>query len=108
MTAEATDSTSASSSSSSSMPKYEITSEIIEFYRGKSIFITGATGFLGKALIEKLLRSCYHLNKIYVLVRGKKGKTPMQRADEITDCKVRYFLNSYLNLIKNIKFYPKK
>ncbi len=93
MTAEATNSTvesSSPSSSSSSMPNYEITSEIIEFYRGKSIFITGATGFLGKALIEKLLRSCYHLEKIYVLVRGKKGKTPMQRADEITDCKVKY------------------
>ncbi len=93
MTAEAMNSTvesSSPSSSSSSMPNYEITSEIIEFYRGKSIFITGATGFLGKALIEKLLRSCYHLEKIYVLVRGKKGKTPMQRADEITDCKVKY------------------
>lgn len=67
------------------------TSEISDYYKNKSIFITGATGFLGKALIEKLLRSCYDLNKIYVLVRHKKGKTPTQRLDEIVDCKVIKF-----------------
>jgi fatty acyl-CoA reductase len=63
-------------------------SEITEFYRNKSIFITGATGFLGKALVEKLLRSCYDLDKIYLLVRGKKGKSAMERLDEITNCQV--------------------
>ena len=73
---------------------YEITSEIIEFYKDKSIFITGATGFLGKALIEKLLRSCFHLNKIYLLVRGKKGKTPNERIDELVNCKVAKILIS--------------
>ena len=71
-----------------SAANYEITSEIIEFYKDKSIFITGATGFLGKALIEKLLRSCFHLGKIYLLVRGKKGKSPQQRLDELVDCKL--------------------
>ena len=65
-------------------------SEITEFYRNKSIFITGATGFLGKALVEKLLRSCYDIDKIYLLVRGKKGKSPMERLDEITSCQVMY------------------
>ena len=63
-------------------------SEISEFYKDKSIFITGATGFLGKALIEKLLRNCYDIKKIYVLVRHKKGKAPAQRLNEIVDCKV--------------------
>lgn len=32
-------------------------SEVGEFYKNKSIFITGGTGFLGIALIEKLLRA---------------------------------------------------
>ena len=64
------------------------TSEILQFYKDKSVFITGGTGFLGKTLIEKLLRSCYNLKKIYLLVRPKKGKTPSQRIEEITNCEV--------------------
>lgn len=32
-------------------------SETAEFYKNKNIFITGGTGFLGIALIEKLLRT---------------------------------------------------
>ena len=32
--------------------------EIADFYNGQSAFITGATGFMGKVLVEKLLRSC--------------------------------------------------
>jgi len=63
-------------------------SEITEFYRGKSIFITGATGFLGKTLVEKLLRSCYDLDKIYLLVRTKKGKSPNERLNDIVKCKL--------------------
>ena len=66
-------------------------SEIYKFYKDKCVFITGGTGFLGKALIEKLLRSCNHLKKIYLLVRAKKGKTPSQRIDEIISCEVNSF-----------------
>lgn len=35
-----------------------MTSEVVEFYKGKNVFLTGGTGFLGITLIEKLLRSC--------------------------------------------------
>ena len=65
-------------------------SKISKFYENKSIFVTGATGFVGKVLIEKLFRSCYNLNKIYVLVRSKKGKQPSERLEEITNCKVNF------------------
>jgi thioester reductase-like protein len=70
-------------------------SEIINFYRNKSIFITGATGFLGKVLIEKLLRSCYDLKKIYVLVRHKKGNTPAQRLNELVNCQLFEMVSQY-------------
>ncbi|XP_058793396.1 fatty acyl-CoA reductase wat-like [Phymastichus coffea] len=58
---------------------------IQEFYAGQSIFITGGTGFMGKLLIEKLLRSCPGIAFIYLLVRPKKGKDVHQRTEELID-----------------------
>ncbi|KAG7305910.1 hypothetical protein JYU34_008462 [Plutella xylostella] len=49
---------------------------ISEFFAGKSVFVTGGTGFLGKILIEKLLYSCLSIDKIYVLIRKKRGRNP--------------------------------
>ncbi|XP_025072855.1 putative fatty acyl-CoA reductase CG5065 [Pogonomyrmex barbatus] len=43
----------------------------------------GSTGFLGKVLIEKLLRSCPDISTIYLLIRTKKDKCPETRLDEI-------------------------
>ena len=47
-------------------------SDIAAFFNDKSVFITGATGFMGKVLVEKLLR-CTNVRKIYLLIRPKKG-----------------------------------
>ncbi|KAH0535819.1 hypothetical protein KQX54_019512 [Cotesia glomerata] len=49
------------------------TKSIPTFYVGRSVFITGATGFMGKVLVEKLLRSCPGVREIFVLMRPKKG-----------------------------------
>ncbi|XP_046383093.1 putative fatty acyl-CoA reductase CG8306 [Ischnura elegans] len=51
---------------------------------GRKVLITGATGFLGMALVEKLLRTCPGIGTIYLLVRAKKGKEPKTRADELS------------------------
>ncbi|XP_057663817.1 fatty acyl-CoA reductase wat-like isoform X1 [Diorhabda carinulata] len=59
--------------------------QIQEFYKDTNIFVTGATGFLGNILLEKLLRSCHNLSTIYILVRSKKGKTVNTRIEEIFD-----------------------
>ncbi|XP_014601322.1 PREDICTED: putative fatty acyl-CoA reductase CG5065 [Polistes canadensis] len=56
---------------------------IQEFYDGQNIFITGGTGFMGKLLIEKLLRSCPTIKCIYILIRPKKGKDVFQRQNEL-------------------------
>lgn len=55
------------------------TLNVKDFFAGQTIFITGVTGFLGKALIEKLLRSCVDLKEIYVLIRPKKGMSIEER-----------------------------
>ena len=48
------------------------------FFNGKTIFLTGATGFLGKFVVEKLINSC-DVKKIYVLIRDKRGQSVQQR-----------------------------
>ncbi|XP_063893677.1 putative fatty acyl-CoA reductase CG5065 [Helicoverpa armigera] len=60
-------------------------SPVADFYAGKSVFITGITGFLGKVFLEKLLYSCKDIDTIYVLIRDKKGKNAQQRLKEILD-----------------------
>ncbi|XP_064076070.1 fatty acyl-CoA reductase 1-like [Vanessa tameamea] len=56
---------------------------IPEYYKGKTIFITGGSGFMGKVLIEKLLYSCTDLDRIYLLLRTKKNVTPEERLSVI-------------------------
>lgn len=63
-------------------------SEIEKFYADKSVFLTGGTGFLGKILIEKLLRSCPRLKKIYVLIRPNAANNSQKRLDDLFSCEV--------------------
>ena len=58
---------------------------IHDFYAKKTIFITGATGFLGKIVIEKLLRDCPLVKKLFLLTRSRRGVNPQQRIDNILD-----------------------
>ncbi|XP_074032726.1 putative fatty acyl-CoA reductase CG5065 isoform X2 [Leptinotarsa decemlineata] len=58
---------------------------IPEFFRGKSIFITGGSGFIGRVLIEKLLRSCPDLKNIYMIIRPKKGRSIEERIRDLTE-----------------------
>ncbi|XP_077270764.1 fatty acyl-CoA reductase 1 isoform X1 [Temnothorax americanus] len=53
------------------------------FFAETVILLTGATGFLGKALLEKLLRSCPRVATIFVLIRPKKDQSVEQRFQEL-------------------------
>ena len=52
---------------------------IKQFYEGKTIFLTGTTGFVGKVVLEKLIRSLPGFKKIFVMVRAKKNTTARER-----------------------------
>ncbi|XP_032666763.1 putative fatty acyl-CoA reductase CG5065 [Odontomachus brunneus] len=56
---------------------------IQQFYSGQTIFITGGSGFLGKILIEKLLRACTDITTIYVLLRSKTERDVEDRLNDI-------------------------
>ncbi|XP_060533433.1 fatty acyl-CoA reductase wat-like [Cylas formicarius] len=62
-----------------SMTDVEERTPIQKYYSGQTIFITGALGFIGKLVVEKLLRSCSDLTTIYVLVRPKRDKEERER-----------------------------
>jgi fatty acyl-CoA reductase len=62
-----------------------------EFYRGKVVLVTGATGFLGKALLAKLLLSCPDIEKIIVLLRKKKECTVSERLSATLSSSVSIF-----------------
>ncbi|MCH9651385.1 MAG: AMP-binding protein [Deltaproteobacteria bacterium] len=47
--------------------------DIVQTLAGQCIFLTGATGFLGKVLVEKLLWSVPEISKILVLIRPRQG-----------------------------------
>jgi alcohol-forming fatty acyl-CoA reductase len=50
-----------------------------EFYKDKTILISGCTGFLGKIVLEKIIRTCQDYKTVYVLTRAKTGTSPQKR-----------------------------
>ncbi|XP_059620438.1 putative fatty acyl-CoA reductase CG5065 [Phlebotomus argentipes] len=64
-------------------PKAPGKSEMNEYYKGQSIFITGGSGFMGKVLVEKLLYSCSDIKEIFILMRPKRGRVPESRLEDM-------------------------
>ncbi|HLM77412.1 MAG TPA: HAD-IB family hydrolase [Rubrobacteraceae bacterium] len=52
---------------------------LAEAYRGKAVLATGGTGFLGTALVEKMLRSLPTLKRLYLLIRPSREKGAKER-----------------------------
>ncbi|KAJ9087386.1 hypothetical protein DSO57_1033787 [Entomophthora muscae] len=53
---------------------------------GKKIFLTGVTGFVGMAVLEKILRDQYDLiDCVYTLARASKGEAPATRGRESSE-----------------------
>ncbi|XP_042481307.1 fatty acyl-CoA reductase 2, chloroplastic-like [Macadamia integrifolia] len=52
---------------------------IVKFLRGKQLFITGATGFLAKVLIEKILRTAPDVGRIFLLIKARNKEDAVNR-----------------------------
>ena len=50
-----------------------------EWYAGRSVFLTGGSGFLGRVLVEFLLRCFPDIGRVFLLLRPKRGVDPAHR-----------------------------
>jgi thioester reductase-like protein len=65
-----------------------MTSEIREFFAGRSVFTTGGTGFIGAVVLEKLLRACLEVATVYLLIRPKRLADGHDRVGALFDSRV--------------------
>lgn len=70
----------------------EVGTPVQEFFRDATVFITGGTGFIGKSLLEKLLRTCPHIKRIYLLSRPKKDISSEERIRKLLQLRVIFSL----------------
>uniref|UniRef100_M1AAE9 Fatty acyl-CoA reductase n=1 Tax=Solanum tuberosum TaxID=4113 RepID=M1AAE9_SOLTU len=56
----------------------ELTS-VLKFLENRSILVTGATGFLAKIFVEKILRVQPNVKKLYLLLRAQDNNAALQR-----------------------------
>lgn len=67
---------------------------IADFFEDRSVFITGSTGFVGKVLVEKLLRACPKIKCLYLLMRTSSGKDIATRRKELVNNQVLFQLKT--------------
>lgn len=79
---------------------------IADWLEGKTILITGGTGFMGKVLIEKLLRCCPKINAIYLIIRCKKGIDPHTRLQPIIDNQLFQLLDKNSGIFNKLVVLP--
>ncbi|MED6115611.1 hypothetical protein PIB30_092330, partial [Stylosanthes scabra] len=53
--------------------------DVEEYFNGKTILVTGATGFLAKIFVEKILRVQPNIKRLYLLVRASNPHVAIQR-----------------------------
>ncbi len=61
---------------------------IAAFFKDKTVLVTGGSGFLGKVVIEKLLRCCPDVKKVLMLLRTKRGRTAEDRIKSLFNVEV--------------------
>ncbi|KAK1441622.1 hypothetical protein QVD17_07662 [Tagetes erecta] len=52
---------------------------IINYFENKTILVTGATGFIGKVFVEKILRVQPNIKKLFLLIRASDANSALHR-----------------------------
>jgi thioester reductase-like protein len=60
-----------------------MTASVRQHLRGKTILLTGGTGFLGKVVVERLLRVAPEIARIYLLIRETREPAAARLAAEV-------------------------
>jgi fatty acyl-CoA reductase len=55
---------------------------IHDYFSGGAVLVTGASGYVGGLVLEKLLR-CTDVEKVYIMLRSKKGEDMQSRLDKM-------------------------
>lgn len=55
---------------------------IVDFLKDKNLLITGATGFLAKVLIEKILRMQPDVGKLFLIIRANESTHALKRLND--------------------------
>ena len=55
---------------------------IAEALKGKTILVTGSTGFLGKSIVEKCLRSIPEVGRINLAIRSSARRPAAERLEK--------------------------
>ncbi|CAB3252613.1 unnamed protein product [Arctia plantaginis] len=62
--------------------------QLPRFYAGREVLITGATGFMGKVLLERLLSQCPEVGRLHLLIRDKRGESAHKRLAHLKQSQV--------------------
>jgi nucleoside-diphosphate-sugar epimerase len=74
-------------------------------FTNKTVFVIGATGFLGKVWLTQLLSQVQTFRKMYILIRGKGSQTAQDRFEQLINSsyvfehlhqKFKYELSNYI------------
>ncbi|MCL7026505.1 hypothetical protein MKW94_012786 [Papaver nudicaule] len=71
---------------------------VVESLKNQSILVTGATGFLAKLFVEKLLRVQPDLKQLYLLIRATDSASAAQRFDDVVSGKLFRVLREKLGV----------
>jgi len=58
------------------------------FFNDKDILLTGASGFLGKVIVHRLLSCCPKIGSIYLLLRAKRNVEPQKRLADLLSASI--------------------